>query len=140
MEVIFASSWIIVSPPRGFISSGGDPYFFTYAYTIVLDSWTLGGVCWLVAMSDEDSAHSYTVHPSNRPYSLPPSVQFPQWLHLQRQTMYLDLHLLFHLDSISWLPGFDRRLIMPSLSLSTPHPFCFPISAKIDQINILKFG
>ena len=55
--------------------------------------------------------------------------------------MYIDLHLLFYLDSISRLPCFDWRLLV-CLSLSSLLLTLFhsPTSAKIDQINILKFG
>lgn len=76
------------------------------------------------------------------PYTPPPNVQLPHWLHLWLQTMYMDLCLLFYLDVISWLPCFARRLIVFSLSLHlfTSYPFHSSTSAKIDQINILKFG
>lgn len=65
IKVLFASCWTIIPLPRGYTSSGGGPSIFNCTYTPILGSWTLSGVCWHMAMSDEDSAHLSTLHPSN---------------------------------------------------------------------------
>lgn len=123
VKVIFQSDWKRVPLPRGFISSGGDLYIFNYAYTTALNSWTFGGVDLMLCQMETQLINI----PYLYLYTPPPNVQFPHWLHLWLQTMYMDLHLLFYFNTISWLPCFDRRLIMFSFSLLpfTPYPFPF---------------
>lgn len=123
VKVIFQSGWKIVPLPRGFIFSGGDLSIFNYVYTTVLNSWTLGGVDLMLCHMETQLIYIPYLHL----LTPPPNAQLPHWLHLWLQTMYMDLHLLFYFNTISWLPCFDRRLIMFSFSLLpfTVYPFPF---------------